>query len=1209
MEKLGRKNVPGYLKLLFTTMILLFLTGNVFAATYDWIGYSSTDWKTPGNWAVGGVIQTTNYPGMSSTDVAQIGVSYYFIDQPTVSGAVSVASVIIGSLSTVTLTVNSTLAVSGNVTVNNYGNYAGITHAITGTGSVSCNNFYLGDNTVPSAPFLISATYLTTLNFSLSNLTVSQNLALTTTSSISSSNPIANVNNPVFNFNSGTITIGNILQTIDASDANTPLYLTIYAGASSSAQFLMNPSTGNSSTLNLSGANALSLDGNAGYVDFYGTAGGTSTVNYNGAVNQEVYSSTAPYSATGRQSPNGLDRSPAMYQNLTFSGSQTKKADGGNITAGGNLTLAAASTETVDFASNSPIVTVGGNFVSNTGTTLNQGGTGTMTITGTSNNAGTLNQKGSGNITFTGALVSTALIAQTGSGSIIASGGITNSGTMSQGSGTIGNITVTGILTNSGTVSQTTGNISVSGNVVNSGYLTLGTANLTISGNYSNNGTYTQSTGSTIFNGSSPTLTDGGSGTSFNAVYFNGGGTAKISSGNFSVSSIGVLTMANSTTLNANGNLTLISAAASSATVAAIPSGSGITNNVNVQRYITGGAGYRGYRLISSPVYSATVSSNNVYSINYLTSSVFLTGAGPIATTGFDKVGNPTLYLYREDQTPSNASFTSGNFEGVSSINNSPTYKYSVTGAGTSGTFYLPVGNGVMFFFRGNKTSASLLTETSPAYTTPGTVTTSTTGTLNQGQVVVHDWYTPSSAYLGYTGSGATGTNSAVRGFNLVGNPYASSIDWEQYNTTTPASGIYATSNISKTIYEWNPKTRSYSTYMAGHGGSTNNGQEYIMSGEGFFVQVANNSTNPQLTFNESAKVTNQTAGVNLFMSTTRAFDAVDDNISDPHLRLQLAADSINTDDIYIGFKSTASAQFDINEDAPYMAGAGQVRISSFSSDDISLAINKLPLPGIKQTTIPLFVTASPAGSYKLNMTEIKGIPQLYQIWLMDRFNKDSLDIRHNSTYAFDVVADTNSYGRRRFQLVIRQDPALAVHLLNFAARKATGGAQVTWKTENEENYTNFFIERSTDKGATFVDLAGIVSTAAGTYNYLDQKPGAGANQYRLKLTDLNGTISYSNIVTLMYANEANNLINNYVTVYPNPAINTVNVAIATNAGSNPPYVIQITNTSGVLIKKITSAQANWRGSVTDLMPGTYIIKVRCSKDNAIVGSTKFVKT
>jgi len=734
---------------------------------------------------------------------------------------------------------------------------------------------------------------------------------------------------------------------------------------------------------------------------------------------------------------------------------------------------------------------------------------------------------------------------------------------------------------------------------------------------------YGTSTSSGItWNGSAATQTYTGSSTTNTAALGNmtinnsAGGTVTISGGPVDIYNTLTITNGNLVVGASPAALTLKSTATLTASVAAIPSGSSITGTVSVERYVTGGSNYRGYRLISSPVYAATVSSNNIYSINYLQNSIYLTGN---AGGGFDKTGNPTLYLYREDQTPSAATFTSGNFWGISAINNTPSYNYYLNGGSTS--FNLPVGNGVMFFFRGNRASATVATETTPSYLTPVTVTMSTTGTLNQGQVIVHDWYTPASANIGYTGTG-TGTNFTVRGFNLVGNPYASSIDWEKYNTTTTTTGIYA-NNVGTTIYEFDPLTHNYDVYQKG-GVFTNHGSNIIASGQGFFVQATSNSS-PQLIFNETAKTASQNTGVTLLMASRTNFAAAATN-TEQHLRLQLVADTINTDDIYIGFNPTAQTQYVNDEDAPYIKGTGNVSMASFSTDSVELAINRLPLPKLTPTVIPLFVTASAYGTYNLNRTELNGIPPLYEIWLMDNYNKDSLDMVHNNTYAFDITADAGTYGKNRFQLVIRQNPALAIHLLNFTAAKATGGTQVTWTTENEQNYTDFTVQRSNDGGATYADLGSLVSSNLGAYNFLDQAPPIAADLYRLKIVDLNGTISYSKIVTLMYANP-NSIVKNNISIYPNPAKNTLNVSITppyastnslTQATSptttgpssvvNSVYNIRMINTLGSVIKTATVTQQTWQTDVSGLVPGTYIIQVVNNYDNSIIGKGNFVK-
>jgi hypothetical protein len=168
------------------------------------------------------------------------------------------------------------------------------------------------------------------------------------------------------------------------------------------------------------------------------------------------------------------------------------------------------------------------------------------------------------------------------------------------------------------------------------------------------------------------------------------------------------------------------------------------------------------------------------------------------------------------------------------------------------------------------------------------------------------------------------------------------------------------------------------------------------------------------------------------------------------YMRLQLFKNTINTDDTYIGFSPAYKTQYSAIEDAPYFQGFGQVNLCSFSSDNVPLAINKLPLPGLKSLIIPLKVSAKEGGVYSLNMIDMVAIPKLFEVWLMDAYQKDSLDMRANKTYAFNLnKADTNSYGSKRFSLVIRQNPELGVHLLDFTATKATGGAQTTWTTEN----------------------------------------------------------------------------------------------------------------------------------------------------------------
>lgn len=344
-----------------------------------------------------------------------------------------------------------------------------------------------------------------------------------------------------------------------------------------------------------------------------------------------------------------------------------------------------------------------------------------------------------------------------------------------------------------------------------------------------------------------------------------------------------------------------------------------------------------------------------------------------------------------------------------------------------------------------------------------------------------------------------------------------------------------------------------------------------------------------------------------------------DNHLADtvPHLRLQLYMDSLMTDDTYIGFVAGASTKYVIDQDAKYFQGYGAISLASISSDNIKLAINRVPLPA-QSETIRIYVSAKADGPYKLNMTENEGIPVLYEVWLMDAYKNDSLDMRRNPTYAFNILkADTNSFGSSRFSLVIRKNPALAFHLIDFTAVKAADGAQISWKTENEQGYTNFTVERSIDGGQTYDTIDSLLSASLGDYSYLDKSPANATDQYRLKIRDLNGGISYSNVIELMYTTASVAHIS--INTYPNPARGIVNFEMVSgdgpgsslpNAQKTEPgsYNIKIINLSGLVIKTGTTNTQNWQTDVSNLLPGTYIVQMVKNNDSSEVGKTTFIK-
>lgn len=651
--------------------------------------------------------------------------------------------------------------------------------------------------------------------------------------------------------------------------------------------------------------------------------------------------------------------------------------------------------------------------------------------------------------------------------------------------------------------------------------------------------------------------------------------------GTFTMASTSVLNLTGNSTLANTGTFTLASDANGSATIGALSGTSALTGPYIVQRYITGGSLlYRGYRLLTSPVHSGAT---GYYDMSFLSGSgSYLTGA---ANGGFDATGNPTIFLYREDMLPSTASFTAGNYRAITKINNAPAYNIGTI----DGSFNLPVGAGFLFFYRGNNGTSTT--------TIPSNLSINISGTLNQGQIVVKNWVTGSSNLAYSTTSGSL----SVEGFNLVGNPYPSSVNWRTaYNNASSTTGIYAP-NTDQTYYIYNAVTKNYDSYLntsATTGiGSTTAITNVIPSGQGFFVHAINGSA--QLIFNESAKVNTQVTGNALLLNADASAPI------DRHLRIQLAKDSINKDETVLLFSNSASNAYVQNEDALYLKGSGVVSLSNRSADNTPLAINQLPFP--KQTqVIPLNMAVTSAGAYQLNLTEASNIPKKYDVWLMDAYIKDSLDIKNNPAYSFKTTSDAATSGASRFSIVIRQNPAYAEHLLSFTAAKNASDVKLAWTAENEETDTRFTIERSVDGGKTFKGLDSLTSTNAGSYNAMDQSPADGLNQYRLKQLDVAGGISYSDIINIMYSPIANNLADNIISIYPNPAKNTLNLNI--NAADAASYKITVVNSSGTVVRTATSSQPKWRDDISGLSPGTYFVQVVNAKSNIITGRSTFIK-
>ncbi|RYE37037.1 MAG: PKD domain-containing protein [Sphingobacteriaceae bacterium] len=670
----------------------------------------------------------------------------------------------------------------------------------------------------------------------------------------------------------------------------------------------------------------------------------------------------------------------------------------------------------------------------------------------------------------------------------------------------------------------------------------------------------------------------------------------------------------NNTLDSQNGNLTLKSTQNNTASVYTLPAGAVIKGTINAERFFyaggnpTGSAAYRSYRLLSSPVsnnsynYSGAQSAP-VYNLNYLKANSIITGS---ANGNFDKTGNPTLYLFREDVNAGNTSFTTGNFRGITKIdpatNNLGTQsRYNLNNVSDT-TIQLAAGNGVLFFFRGDR--SNFTGKTTAPFAAPQDVTFTNSGVLNQGNIPVKIWF-KNNLNLSYTNSPVV-TNTGVSGYNLVGNPYAATIDWNTNsakNTTNPGIVFSSAADVDTKMYVFDPLAKTFNWFDASIGTSGGNDgnpnvTQYIASGQGFFIRAKN--SNATLTFTEAAKVNSETlqplpAMLGLPQPANNSLAAI---------KIQLKLDSANYDYAAIYFNPGWKAEHDQDEDAIDLDGVGNtVNLSTFSADQQRLAINKMPALINQETKIVLFIKGN-GGRYQLLFPQISNIPKQYKVFLKDNFLRDSVNISNNPTYDFDIDPGLlETWGEKRFELVFHLADVQPYRLLSFKGSQNKQGFILNWMVQNEFDYTSFTIEKSADQGKTYTAIGNRQSDSSGTYNFRDIHPFEGKNTFRLKQEDGNNQISYSDPIDLYWIPTVDTKT---FSIYPNPASNQICVTL--NKVQKGLIQARFINMQGIEVQRQNFRSENYIQSIQKLVPGLYSVELRNLTTNTLLGYQKFVK-
>lgn len=576
-------------------------------------------------------------------------------------------------------------------------------------------------------------------------------------------------------------------------------------------------------------------------------------------------------------------------------------------------------------------------------------------------------------------------------------------------------------------------------------------------------------------------------------------------------------------TLATGGNLTLLSTFTGTARIGSITSGvSDLTGNVNAQRYMQGGVlDYRGWRTMGAIT--------STFNVNQLTDDIFVTGPGG-ASNGFDANGTNSSVMYYEED------FNASGGRGWKSISS------------TSTSF--SAGQGMLVFFRGDRTQSTSITNTSVV---PNNTTIDIVGPINKGDVVVN---------LKYNDDLDGGTED---GWNFVANPYPSQIHWGSVS-----KGVSVDNNIAVL----NPLTNGYVTLGT---------SDYISSQQGFFVKA--NATGQTITFEENDKVNNGTTPY--FKTQINPFT------------IKMYEDSIKYDIALLKFDASSNKNYIFKEDALKMTNS-RVNLGYVTPNGKIVQVNSIPnLPSNSTDTFVIKTTSIKNGTHWLTFEDKAILPANKNVFLVDGFNNNLIDVKTTNSYAFNINnANSATYGNRFKLIITDQFNPLPVKLTVFSGDKLGKSNLLKWTSVGEKNLINYEVERSSDgKNFESIGLVKATNSSANTnYSFVDENLGSSSvNYYRLKINENKGVNSYSNIISI--SNDA--LQNVMVEVYPNPAQNNISIKLEENNTFESAVIFDI---NGKPVLNTKTAQSI---DVSALLPGVYTIQVNAGLSEQKV---KFIK-
>ncbi|WP_367391048.1 lamin tail domain-containing protein [Lewinella sp. LCG006] len=181
---------------------------------------------------------------------------------------------------------------------------------------------------------------------------------------------------------------------------------------------------------------------------------------------------------------------------------------------------------------------------------------------------------------------------------------------------------------------------------------------------------------------------------------------------------------------------------------------------------------------------------------------------------------------------------------------------------------------------------------------------------------------------------------------------------------------------------------------------------------------------------------------------------------------------------------------------------------------------------------------------------------------------------------------------------------ALPVELTTFTAKALNNQAHLSFTTATEENNSHFLIQRSIDGGKTFETIGQVEgmgdSASPVDYEYVDTKPAAGMNYYRLQQFDFDGTNEFFGPVAVRFSGE----VTDAPVIWPVPARERLQVTLP---ASDNDWLLEVFDLNGRRLLQQTSEEKglDMYFDLNALPAGSYLLRWNNGRQS---GQERFLK-